>query len=376
MSTASHKLVMQARGLVKRYGQVTALDGADFELRAGEILAVIGDNGAGKSSLIKALSGATIPDAGEILLDGKPIHLSARVHSQAGARDPFFGVGTDGAVIYRHVEMFQWIEYSETTGRGSKKRTRYYYEQGWDSEYHDSSQFHEPQGHENPKPALESDGFFAADARFGPYRFNNRDVADQALDDMYDPDALGSLGKWPALVEDLPELSSALTAKRWYQLEPGVYYRGNQASEEAQLGDLSVSFYRFANDYPLTLIARQDGEQLSEWRASNGDELLLAAGGTLDARTVVKIAGDDIPVFFRRKLSPHQIALPDVLASLELLGTMPREIVVLGVEPVSLELGMEMTPTVAEKIPKLVDMALTELAARGYLLSPQPAAAH
>jgi len=92
--------------------------------------------------------------------------------------------------------------------------------------------------------------------------------------------------------------------------------------------------------------------------------------------TVVKIAGDDIPVFFRRKLSPHQIALPDVLASLELLGTMPREIVVLGVEPVSLELGMEMTPTVAEKIPKLVDMALTELAARGYLLSPQPAAAH
>jgi fructose transport system ATP-binding protein len=48
------QIVMQATGLVKRYGQVTALDGADFELRAGEILAVIGDNGAGKSSLIKA----------------------------------------------------------------------------------------------------------------------------------------------------------------------------------------------------------------------------------------------------------------------------------------------------------------------------------
>ena len=70
-------LVMQARGLVKRYGQVVALDGADFELRAGEIMAVIGDNGAGKSSLIKALSGATIPDEGEILLDGKPIHFKS-----------------------------------------------------------------------------------------------------------------------------------------------------------------------------------------------------------------------------------------------------------------------------------------------------------
>ena len=61
--------------MVKRYGQVVALDGADFELRAGEILAVIGDNGAGKSSLIKALSGATIPDEGEIRLDGQPIHF-------------------------------------------------------------------------------------------------------------------------------------------------------------------------------------------------------------------------------------------------------------------------------------------------------------
>ena len=74
---ATTRIVMQAKGLVKRYGQVTALDGADFELRAGEILAVIGDNGAGKSSLIKALSGATIPDEGEITLDGKPIHFKS-----------------------------------------------------------------------------------------------------------------------------------------------------------------------------------------------------------------------------------------------------------------------------------------------------------
>jgi fructose transport system ATP-binding protein len=75
-------LVMQARGLVKRYGQVVAIDGADFELRAGEILAVIGDNGAGKSSLIKCLSGATIPDEGEIWLDGKPIHFKGPIDAR------------------------------------------------------------------------------------------------------------------------------------------------------------------------------------------------------------------------------------------------------------------------------------------------------
>jgi fructose transport system ATP-binding protein len=74
---SSAQIVMRAKGLVKRYGQVTALDGADFEVRAGEILAVIGDNGAGKSSLIKCLSGATIPDEGEIQLDGKTIHFKS-----------------------------------------------------------------------------------------------------------------------------------------------------------------------------------------------------------------------------------------------------------------------------------------------------------
>jgi hydrogenase maturation protease len=84
--------------------------------------------------------------------------------------------------------------------------------------------------------------------------------------------------------------------------------------------------------------------------------------------TVVKIVGDEIPVFFRGKLSPHQIALPDVLASLELLDAMPKEIVVLGVEPISLELGMTMTPTVAATIPLLARMAATELTSRGYAL--------
>jgi fructose transport system ATP-binding protein len=67
---------LEARGLVKRYGHVTAMEGADFEILPGEIMAVIGDNGAGKSTLIKALSGAVIPDEGEMFLDGQPIHFS------------------------------------------------------------------------------------------------------------------------------------------------------------------------------------------------------------------------------------------------------------------------------------------------------------
>jgi fructose transport system ATP-binding protein len=75
--------ILTARGLVKRYGRVTALDRADFDLHHGEILAVIGDNGAGKSSLIKAISGAVTPDEGEILLDGKPIAFKSPMEARA-----------------------------------------------------------------------------------------------------------------------------------------------------------------------------------------------------------------------------------------------------------------------------------------------------
>ena len=69
--------VLEARGLVKRYGKVTALDHCDFDLMPGEILAVIGDNGAGKSTLIKALSGAIQPDEGEIKLEGSPVRFAS-----------------------------------------------------------------------------------------------------------------------------------------------------------------------------------------------------------------------------------------------------------------------------------------------------------
>jgi fructose transport system ATP-binding protein len=81
-NSANTQLVFQAKNLIKRYGQVTALDGADFELRAGEIMAVIGDNGAGKSSLIKALSGASVPDEGQILLDGQPVLFKSPIEAR------------------------------------------------------------------------------------------------------------------------------------------------------------------------------------------------------------------------------------------------------------------------------------------------------
>ena len=88
------------------------------------------------------------------------------------------------------------------------------------------------------------------------------------------------------------------------------------------------------------------------------------------AGTIVRLAGTEVPAFFRRKLSPHQIGLSDVLASLEFLDAAPKDIVVIGVQPVTLELGMELTATVAARVPEVVEMAAAEFAARGCHLQP------
>lgn len=78
----SRQPILTGRNLVKRYGRVTALDNADFDLYPGEILAVIGDNGAGKSSLIKAISGAVVPDSGEIKLEGKTVSFKSPIEAR------------------------------------------------------------------------------------------------------------------------------------------------------------------------------------------------------------------------------------------------------------------------------------------------------
>jgi hydrogenase maturation protease len=86
------------------------------------------------------------------------------------------------------------------------------------------------------------------------------------------------------------------------------------------------------------------------------------------AGSVVKLSGQEVPVFFRSKLSPHQISICDVLASLEFIGDKPKDMVLIGVEPESLELGLELTPTVAAQIPAMVDLAVAELVARGVTM--------
>jgi ABC-type sugar transport system ATPase subunit len=79
---ADRRIVLSAEGISKHYGNVTALDSVGFTLGEGEIVALVGDNGAGKSTMINLLNGIIQPDAGTLRLDGDEILIESPRHAQ------------------------------------------------------------------------------------------------------------------------------------------------------------------------------------------------------------------------------------------------------------------------------------------------------
>lgn len=85
--------------------------------------------------------------------------------------------------------------------------------------------------------------------------------------------------------------------------------------------------------------------------------------------SVVLLQGDEVPKFFRTKISPHQIGLSDLLAALELTEKAPRAVVLIGFQPVSLATGMALTPEAEAKVPEMLALVLAELEKAG--VTPQ-----
>lgn len=106
--------ILQLRGIVKRFPGVIALDGVDFELLPGEIHSLMGENGAGKSSLLKVLTGVYQPDDGQILVEGRPIQPRSPAHAAE------LGI----SAVYQEVNLVPNLSVAENVCLGREPRSR------------------------------------------------------------------------------------------------------------------------------------------------------------------------------------------------------------------------------------------------------------
>ncbi|MDP9363589.1 MAG: sugar ABC transporter ATP-binding protein [Chloroflexota bacterium] len=110
----SRSLVLELRGVTKRFGGAVALAGVDFDLRPGEIHGLLGENGAGKSTLMKILSGVHAPDEGELVLRGEPIRFASPAEAKAR------GVG----MIFQELSSIGSLSVAENVFRGRQPTNR------------------------------------------------------------------------------------------------------------------------------------------------------------------------------------------------------------------------------------------------------------
>ena len=95
----------------------------------------------------------------------------------------------------------------------------------------------------------------------------------------------------------------------------------------------------------------------------DADRLLVIDALEMDAEpgTIARLEGDDVPAFLSVKISPHQMGLADLLAAARLRDSYPGELVLWGVQPGALIVGLDLSPPVAAQVKALVDKALIEL---------------
>ena len=86
--------------------------------------------------------------------------------------------------------------------------------------------------------------------------------------------------------------------------------------------------------------------------------------------TVVRVEGSDVPASFRTRISPHQLGLSDLLAAAMLTDELPKKLVLYGVEPESIDIGLDLTDRVEASLAKLTEAVVDELRSTGCDIVP------
>ena len=100
--------------------------------------------------------------------------------------------------------------------------------------------------------------------------------------------------------------------------------------------------------------------------------LIDAVEARKEPGTLIRLEGDEVPAFLSIKISPHQLGVPDMLAAAKLKGNCyPQRIVLWGVQPECLELGLDLSPKVESQVETIIQNILDQLRVWGYALTPK-----
>lgn len=220
--------------------------------------------------------------------EGMIVHLSAAGLSSAqGVSDSAFSIASPGFALRREVAMFQWFE--KKHGRGL--RARYEYFQDWCYCWNDSGKFHEPAGHENPRPAFKNEIVLAPDAKLGGFALTDLALANEAFeeyDEAEPPYPTDALVRLASDVTPLPSPSAALEAAGWKLLDGGAaYYRGTGDESDPVLGDQVVSFSQLKGTVPVSMIGVQRQSAIEAYQRTPGKAYLLAVAGKQDVARMI-----------------------------------------------------------------------------------------
>ncbi len=141
---------------------------------------------------------------------------------------------------------------------------------------------------------------------------------------------------------------------------------GNLLQRDEGVGVRCVERLEAERALPEGVVAIDGGTSTHELLDQLEDLDLLvivdAIATDMPAGTLLRVEGDGIPSAFSNKLSPHQHGINDLLATLKLLGRAPERVVLFGVAPARIELGMDLSPEVEAALPELGRRVLAEIA--------------
>jgi len=89
-----------------------------------------------------------------------------------------------------------------------------------------------------------------------------------------------------------------------------------------------------------------------------------------EAGTIIRLEGDEVPAFLSMKISPHQVGVPDMLAASKLMDLYPKRLVLWGIQPQLMDIGLDLSPLIASKVDTLVGNMVGQLRAWGHGVTP------